>query len=245
MELVLDFGNTSKKIALFHDGKHVLLQSYSEISAEIMRDFFLSHPGITCSILSSVIHHPSSVEEVLKHSAQRVIFLDHDTPVPIKNCYRTPETLGRDRLAAVVGGAAEFPGEPVLVINAGTAITYDFIDSVGSYMGGGISPGMQMRFKALHTFTDKLPLVEYRELVEFPGTSTEDSILSGVVAGITGEMEAFGERMRSQYPEVKIILSGGDMIYFANRLKFNIFAIQNIVLTGLHQILMFNVNKTH
>ena len=138
----------------------------------------------------------------------------------------------------------KFPGKPVLVITAGTAITYDFINPSGEYLGGAISPGMQPRFKALHTFTGKLPLVEYKESIQVIGNDTENSILSGVINGIVGEMETFAVRLNAEYPELNIILSGGDLNYFVKRLKINIFAVSNIVLTGLHQILLFNVNRT-
>jgi type III pantothenate kinase len=128
---------------------------------------------------------------------------------------------------------------------SGTAITYDFINSSGEYMGGAISPGMKMRFNALHTFTGKLPLVEYKEkTVLILGDDTENSILSGVINGIVGEMEAFAMTLGGKNPELKIILSGGDLNYFVKRLKISIFAVTNIVLTGLHQILLFNVSKT-
>lgn len=243
MELVLDFGNTTQKIALFEKGEMILLQNYPVITDEIIKDFLKDHPGIESGILSSVIRHPQSLEEILRKTIRSFFVHTVKTPLPLKNSYQSPASLGTDRLAAAAGGASEFPGKPVLIINAGTAITYDFVDSSGTYTGGGISPGMQMRFKALHTFTGKLPLVEYREEFHFPGTSTDDSILSGVIGGITAEMEAFAEQLSARYPDLKIILSGGDLKYFANRLKFNIFAIQNIVLKGLHKILLFNVQK--
>ena len=243
MELILDFGNTSKKIALFEAGNLLLLQHHPEITPKIVGDFIEDHPGISSCILSSVIRHPSAIDELLVSRFPTWI-LDSNTPLPIHNSYRTPETLGKDRLAAAVAGALCFPGMPVLVINAGTAITYDFVNPSEEYLGGAISPGMQIRFKALHTFTGKLPLVEYKEELQFLGNDTENSILSGVINGIVGEIEAFASHFNAQFPELKIILSGGDLNYFAKRLKINIFAVANIVLTGLHQILLFNVNKT-
>ena len=243
MELVLDFGNTSKKIALFDAGNLVFLQHHPEIALETVRDFVENHPGITSCIFSSVIHHSVSIDEFLV-SRFPTLILDCSTPLPIHNGYKTPETIGKDRLAAAVAGAFCFPGKPVLVINAGTAITYDFVNPSGEYLGGAISPGMKMRFKALHTFTGKLPLVEYKETAEILGNDTENSILSGVINGIVGEMEAFATQIIAQYPELNIILSGGDLNYFVKRLKISIFAVTNIVLAGLHQILLFNVNKT-
>jgi type III pantothenate kinase len=217
--------------------------SNPEVSLELIQKFVRDHPGITSCILSSVIHHPEAIEGFLVAVFPTWI-MDSHTPLPIGNCYRTPETLGYDRLAAAVAGASQFPGEPVLVISAGTAITYDFINPAGEYIGGAISPGMQLRFKALHTFTGKLPLVEYKELVPELGNDTENSILSGVINGIVGEMEGFAHNYSSTYPGLKIILSGGDLNYFDKRLKISIFAFTNIVLAGLHQILQFNVSKT-
>ena len=243
MELVLDFGNTSRKIALFDNGVLQLLESSPEISPEIMATFISKHPGITSCILSSVIQHPTAINDILRSRFRTLIF-DRLTLLPIRNGYSTPETLGMDRLAAAVAGAFEFPGKPVLVINAGTAITFDFINSSGEYLGGAISPGMQLRFKSLHTFTGKLPLVDYKESVPVLGTNTENSILSGVINGIVGEIESFADHFHAENPELKIILSGGDMNYFVKRLKISIFAVTNIVLTGLHQILLFNVSKT-
>jgi type III pantothenate kinase len=243
MELILDFGNTRKKIALFKEGQLVALQQHADIDTGIILSFIEQNTGITAAILSSVIIHDPSIDALLR-SLFFTVILDETTPLPIRNCYRTPVTLGKDRLAAAVAGAAFFPGSPVLVINAGSAITYDVVNAAGAYCGGALSPGMKMRFRALHTFTGKLPLVEYKETIPVVGTDTEQSILSGVVHGIAGEMEEYIHLAKEQYPEMKVILSGGDMNYFVKRLKSNIFAIPNIVLSGLHQILMFNVSKT-
>lgn len=243
MELVLDFGNTSKKIALFDAGKLVSVTHHPEISLEIIGDLVRDHPGITHCILSSVIHHPVSIDKYLVSNFHTII-LDSNTPVPIQNGYKTTESLGKDRLAAAVAGAKEFPGKPVLVINAGTAITYDVVDVSGKYSGGAISPGMNLRFKALHNFTGKLPLIEYKDSVPILGEDTESSILSGVVNGIVAEMESFATQYQSHYPGLKIILSGGDLNYFVKRLKISIFAVSHIVLSGLHQILLFNAIKT-
>ncbi|MGE5423944.1 MAG: type III pantothenate kinase, partial [Syntrophothermus sp.] len=157
----------------------------------------------------------------------------------------TPDTLGRDRIAAATGGQSLFPGHDVLVINAGTCITYDFVTGNREYAGGSISPGMMMRFRALHTFTGKLPLLSPDETEILTGNSTESSIQSGVMEGITAEMEGITGKYRSLYPELKVVLSGGDLNYFVNRLKINIFAFPNIVIQGLHQILKFNVDNPY
>ncbi len=244
MELILDFGNTRQKAALFDQGILLLTESHSAISKEMIVDFTEGHPGITSCILSSVIQHDESIPEYL---GERMLFigLDEFTPVPVLNKYATKETLGKDRLAAAVAGAATFPGENVLIVNAGTALTFDFVTKAGEYLGGAISPGMQMRFNALHTFTDKLPLIAYRESCELVGTDTATSILSGVVNGMVAEIEGISRGYEDKFPGLKIIVSGGDLNYFVKRLKISIFALPNIVIHGLQQILSFNVNKAY
>ena len=134
-----------------------------------------------------------------------------------------------------------FPGRNVLVINAGTALTFDFINLENEYYGGAISPGMQMRFRALHTFTEKLPLLTYREETPLTGEDTETSILSGVIHGMTAEIEGICREYQGKWEDPVIILSGGDLNYFVKRLKISIFAVPNIVIQGLQQILVFNV----
>ena len=242
MDLVLDFGNTNKKIALFDEGRLLCVQSHKRITIKLLRNLETHYPGISSCILSSVVHVPVSLQRFLERHF-RLLLLDENTLVPVRNRYLSPETLGKDRLAAAVAGYHEFPGQPVLVINAGTAITYDLVTAEGDYTGGSITPGMNMRFKALHTFTRKLPLVSYRETGPGPGNDTESSLLTGVVNGIVAEMEGISKAWEQEYPGLKIILSGGDMNYFVNRLKINIFAIPNIVIHGLHQILRFNDQK--
>jgi type III pantothenate kinase len=242
MELILDFGNTQKKLALFDAGNLILIQNHPAISKEILAEFLENHPGIDSCILSSVIEHPVNIPDYLR---QKLLFigLDEHTPVPILNRYETAGSLGKDRLAAAVAGATMFPGKNVLVICAGTALTFDFVNAHSEYLGGSISPGMQMRFNALHTFTDKLPLLSYQEPAGLTGPNTRESILSGVINGITAEIDGIAHDYQGKYPDVKIILSGGDLNYFVKRLKISIFALPNIVIHGLQQILNFNVNK--
>ncbi|MCX6304196.1 MAG: type III pantothenate kinase [Bacteroidetes bacterium] len=242
MNLILDFGNTQKKLALFNAGELMLVENHPVVSIEMIAAFISAHPGITCCILSSVVQHDREITEYL-HRRLHFICLDEHTGIPIRNRYHTKDSLGKDRLAAAVAGAARFPGENVLVINAGTALTFDFVNGQGEYLGGSISPGMQMRFNALHTFTDKLPLLTYREHVDLVGADTHMSILSGVINGIVAEIEGFSLHYMESYPGLKIIVSGGDLNYFVKRLKISIFALPNIVIHGLQQILLFNVNK--
>jgi type III pantothenate kinase len=243
MDLIIDLGNTNKKLALFENGKLTELQLIPEITLKVLREFVKQHPLIEHCILSSVIDHPDSFSHFLEERFS-FIELNVNTPIPVKNFYRQPETLGNDRLAAAVAGASIFPGKDVLVINLGTCITYDFIARKNEYLGGAISPGMQMRFIALNTFTGKLPLITFKEKAGLIGTDTENSILSGVLNGIMREVEGTIAQYRKKYRGLKVILSGGDLFYFDKRLKISIFAVPNIVLQGLYQILAFNVKKT-
>jgi type III pantothenate kinase len=240
MNLVLDFGNTFQKLALFDEGQLIHIEQHQKISLPIIRTFADNHPGIESCILSSVIRHSSSINNFLKKKF-RFIELTEYTPLPLLNSYHSPKKLGKDRLAAVAGGASFFPCSDLLVIVAGTCITYNILTSANEFQGGAISPGLKMRFQALHTFTGNLPLVSFVEFYDPLGTNTEQSILSGVINGIISEMEGFYFLYKKKFPELKIILSGGDLNYFDNRLKINIFAIPNIVILGLHQILTFNV----
>lgn len=243
MDLVLDLGNTNKKLALFKKGRLNVLEQFPEISLAIVKDFIFRHPGIDNCILSSVISHPSSITRHLNKNF-RLIELTEKTPLPIINRYRSKTSLGKDRLAAAVGGALKFPGEDVLVITAGTCITYDFVNSRNEYLGGAISPGIAMQLQALHTFTGKLPLVSLRNAGVLTGRDTEESILSGVLTGTTAEIEGVTSRYLDKFPGIRIILSGGDQKYFDKRLNISIFAIPNIVILGLHQILDFNAHSS-
>jgi len=241
--LVLDFGNTQKKLALFDKGRLTMVESHTAVTKSVIARFISQRPGITACILSSVVSHSPAIPKFLELK-MHYIGLDAHTPVPLRNRYRTKGTLGKDRLAAAVYGATAFPGENVLVINAGTALTYDFVDSGGEYPGGSISPGMQMRFNALHTFTDRLPLISYAGKVSPVGTTTRTSILSGVVNGMVAEMEGIANGYRERFPGLVVVLSGGDLNYFVKRLKISIFARPNVVIHGLQQILAFNVPES-
>ncbi len=251
MYLIFDLGNTNKKIAVLPPGELTAEEfsrmqdeiiSSPEISLQSVREFTSRYPSIGACIVSSVIPFPASVSGWLRKRFRYLEF-DHLTPLPIHNLYHSPETLGKDRLAAAVAGASIYPRKPVLVVNAGTAITYDLVTADGKYMGGGISMGMNMRFRALHTFTKQLPLLTWSEIDFLVGDDTDRSVLSGVINGMAAEMEGMIARYREEYPGIRVIMSGGDLNYFVNRLKISIFALPNIVIYGLQQILAFNDKK--
>jgi len=242
MYLVIDLGNTNKKFAVFSNGKLNTLKILPDISLPVVRSFVRDHPGITHCILSSVISYPQSIKKYLQKQFN-FIELDEGTLLPINNRYKTPKTLGTDRLAAAVAGHLRFRKNAVLVITAGSCITYDFINLQGDYLGGSISPGIEMRFRALHTFTGKLPLISGKNRATLIGKTTPDSILSGVINGILAEVEGIITRYLQKHRNLKVILSGGDYKYFEKRLKIKTFAAPNIVIEGLHQILELNAGK--
>jgi type III pantothenate kinase len=174
--------------------------------------------------------------------ARKKFILRHTLPLPITNHYATPATLGVDRLAGACGARQMFPGSNCLVIDAGTCITYDFLDAGGSYLGGGISPGLHMRFQAVHTFTKKLPLVQAVDNINLIGNSTEQCIQSGVIHGVLEEVQGIIRQYREKFEDLKVILCGGDTHFFENQLKASIFAVPELVLSGLNSILIYNVN---
>ena len=240
--LVLDFGNTATKVAIF-DSKSIVFQDFYEIfSISILKDLLRRYPGLGSCIYSTVIHLDEKFTNEMSQLLS-TIPLDYSTPIPIINSYQTPQTLGKDRLSAAVGAFSLFPGENVLSIDAGTALKFDFINSDGKYLGGSISPGMKIRFQSLHTFTDKLPLISWQDFENLIGKTTQESILSGVINGMVAEIDGMINNYKTKFPDVKVVLSGGESIYFEKLLKNSIFAVPNLVLIGLNEILKFNEEK--
>ncbi|MCX6280520.1 MAG: type III pantothenate kinase [Bacteroidetes bacterium] len=239
MYLIIDLGNTNKKLALFSNGRLKKMKLLPVISLQAVKSFVKENPGITHCILSSVIHYPPSIKKFLEKNFM-LVEPDKATPLPLQNLYKTPDSLGKDRLAAAVAGHFRFPKDPVLIITAGTCITYDFVNDRGEYLGGGISPGIQMRFLALNTFTGKLPLISGKNRANLTGTTTKESILSGVINGALAEVDGIIARYLHENKMLKVILSGGDLKYFDKRLKIKTFAVPNIVIEGLYLILELN-----
>ena len=243
MNLIIDTGNTLTKIALFQGRELVAFTSFAGVDTKHIIQFCEANPLIKNAILSTVKEHPAEVDQFLKQNFNTILF-SHKTPVPVINKYSTPETLGKDRLAGVIGAQHLFHACDILVIDAGTAITYDLITANGEYFGGAISPGITMRYKALHTFTSRLPLMDYYDEAPLIGDNTSSSIQSGVLNGVVSEMEGIIKRYQLRYAGLKIIMTGGDHNYFDKRLKIKTFAAPNLVLEGLNLILNFNI-ETH
>lgn len=242
MKLVLDAGNTFVKVALFKGTDLESLKTLRSDNIPLLLEYLHSISGWESAIMSAVIDIPDEVREILANRG-RFVELTHETPIPVAIDYKTPSTLGRDRIAGVVAASVIYPGHDVLVIDAGTCITYDILSRDMVYLGGSISPGVSMRFKALHTFTGHLPLLDGRHDCCFTGKSTAESILSGVMNGVVFEMQGFINGYLPRYPGLKVVMSGGDLSYFDNRLKISIFASHNLVLQGLNQILDYNASS--
>ncbi len=240
--IVIDIGNTRIKTGLFEGAGLQQLKLWPTEDVEKML-YWTTNQKAENVILSTVAGHPaSSIENRLRRQFF-YICLDPATPVPINNRYRTPQTLGQDRLAAVVGAFQLYPYENCLVIDAGTCITYDLIDRKGNFLGGNIAPGINLRLKAMHAFTAGLPQVPAGETESWIGNTTSSAMRNGAQLGAVLEMEGFIGNCRRQMGEVNVILTGGDADFFAKKLKSEIFVNHHLVLLGLNKILTYNVKR--
>ena len=237
--LVIDIGNSRTKFAVFNNRR--LEEIFTDLTIEEAEALISTHQ-ISNSILSSVKRDTAGWEEFLKENTDFLRFSAQlKTSVHIK--YLTPGTLGLDRLAAVIGAYALYPNRNCLVIDAGTCITYDAVDTEGNYYGGSISPGLKMRLQAMHTFTGGLPAVELNEnFADWQGNDTVSAMLSGVVNGTRSEVLGFIDDYSSRYSNLQVVLCGGDMNFFDTRLKSSIFAQTfktepHLVLIGLNEVI--------
>ncbi len=240
MNLIIDIGNTVAKLAVFDGDKMVEVLRGSNHSLDCLPMLCHRYPIERC-IIASVITLSNTIRRQLTEVDFEILELDYNTPVPITNNYKSPQTLGMDRLAAVVGANYLLPGKNLLVIDAGTALTCEFIDAEGRYWGGNISPGIYVRFKALNACCDKLPLIERRGDVPEFGYNTETAIRAGVIKGMEFEIMGYIHLMQKKYPDLLIFLTGGDKFSFDTNLKSIIFADRFLVLKGLNRILNYNV----
>lgn len=237
MNLIIDIGNTKQKLALVKNNSIISIISAPKIKEEVLEKTFLEHK-IEKAIISNVRkkEQVSSLLEIISQHIKLVKYQDLKD-FPIKNAYKTPNSLGTDRLAAAVGSQVFAKGSNVLVIQVGTCITYEFIDKNSIYHGGAISPGTLMRFKSLNHYTGNLPLIKYQEISDIIGKNTEESILSGVLFGIISEIDGNIEKYKNKYPDLRIIMTGGGAKYFEKLLKNEIFAVPNLVIIGLNYLL--------
>ena len=238
MNLVFDIGNSSTKLAVFNEGEKITVFRSRDYSCEKL-DKKLSVYKIDRAIISSVKEIPEFIIDLLSVNIPFVHILSHKSKLPFKNEYETPETLGTDRIAAVAGAYNIFPGEKILVIDAGTAITFDFL-SGNSYKGGNISPGLRMRFKALNRFTGKLPLLTPESEYLFPGKNTAGAITGGVISGMIYEINEYIRTFEEKHSEAKVVLTGGDGEFFKDKIDKRHVYMPDIVIDGLNFILEYN-----
>ena len=240
MNLIVDAGNTAIKLAVFNRENLLFDESLGTSEfIERIKAVFEKYPNINSAIVSA--SGSLSGNDIAALSVFcKVHILDHTSKIPFKNSYATPQTLGVDRIALATAAFYHNPTANTLVIDAGTCVTYDMVNDYGEYLGGGISPGLQMRYEALHNQTSKLPLLSLSEPLDLIGNSTAASIHSGVVNGILSEIDGVIERYQSRFKELTVILTGGDAHFLSKRLKNTIFADSKFLLVGLNFLLEYN-----
>lgn len=240
MNLIIDVGNTFVKFAVFNNVDLLYKTSFKLLEFEehyktIKRVF----PELKCAIISSVGYLSKQQINGVKKDF-KVVILNSETKVPFYNLYKTPNTLGVDRIALVCASVNTFSNKNVLIIDAGTCITYDFITTKNEYLGGAISPGLRLRYKSLNDLTANLPLLETKQPKTIIGNSTESSIHSGIVNGVIKEIDGVIDHYKGLYSDLTVILTGGDTNFLSNQLKNSIFANINFLLEGLNFILLYN-----
>jgi type III pantothenate kinase len=233
--IIIDIGNSFTKLFVT-DGVEIRYSTVYITKTDLEKIFVL-FPRIKSGIYSVSGQIPGDMEDFLNEKLDSLIHFTSETPIPIKNQYKTPKTLGSDRLAAAIGVNYFFPNTNVMIFDFGTAITIDFVDSENNYLGGNISPGLSIRLKSLNYFTSKLPLVSVSDKIKEIGTTTKEAIESGVVHGIIGETLNYIHK----YVDNKMIFTGGDYFYFAEKIKIPIFVFQNPVVFGLNRVLHHNL----
>ena len=241
MNLIVDIGNTYLKIALFEKNNLIEKFSFHHNYLDNIKNILSKNP-VKNSIISNVSEINDELISYLNDNTDLVLF-KNILKLPFKNTYSSKETLGQDRIALVSSASYQFPDENVLIIDAGTCITYDFKNHNNEYIGGGISPGIKMRFKSLNLFTSKLPLIDVFDDFELIGNNTKESLISGVVNGTIMEINGIIQQYCDKFKNIRIILTGGDSKFLLKRIKNTIFADQNFLTKGLNYLLEANIEK--
>ena len=236
--LIIDIGNTLCKVAVFEN--QVITQKFTlnDIDFESLKKE-INFLNISTCLVSSTRKMPTNLIEDLK-SVTQCMWLDTDLKLPFKNKYATPNTLGKDRIALAAAAVSEFKNKNTLVLDIGTCLTYEMVTETSEYLGGAISPGMQMRFKSLNRFTEGLPLINSKKPVDLIGNTTETNILSGVINGMKEEMDGTINTYKARFSKLNVVLTGGDQVFFAECLKNNFFARPEFLLRGLNFIAELN-----
>jgi len=240
MNLIIDVGNTLVKLAVFQE--NVLFEKYTtqhDGFLNAVKQVLIKYPIISKGIISSVGKLNKEDVKVVESEIDLLI-LNSETKQPFENLYKTPKTLGVDRIALVSASVEQFPNANVLIIDAGTCITYDFINDKNDFFGGAISPGIRLRYHSLHNLTANLPLLESKLPESLIGNTTDSSIHSGVVFGVLKEIDGVINEYKEKYSDLTVILTGGDTNFLSKQLKNGIFANSNFLLEGLNFILEYN-----
>ena len=241
MNLVVDIGNNFFKLGIFENSNLVFsfFDKNDKIDVEIEK-IIRSYSKITSALISNV--SSIKINDILNKLNIKIYELDSTFIFPFKLNYKTPESLGNDRLALAAAATILFPNSNNLVIDAGTCITIDFINNYNHFMGGSISPGVKMRYDSLNHYTANLPLLKNENNFNYPGDSTNASIHAGIIGGVSNEINGFIKQINSRNDKVNVILTGGDAKILSKTLKITIFANQNFILEGLNSILNLNKN---
>ena len=241
MNLAVDIGNTRTKAAVFQE--HTILETFVIQNVDFYEEVknIISDFQIERIVMSSVADIETKYLKKIEKMVS-VFVVSTEMKLPFNNRYGTPKTLGIDRIALAAAASKLYSNQNCLVIDAGTCITYDFLNSKNEYLGGAIAPGLEMRYKALNTFTAKLPKLSIHVPNNPIGKSTDESIHSGVVFGVIHEIEGVINRYQQNYPDLTVVLTGGDSNFLSKQLKSGIFANQNFLVVGLNEILILNHN---
>jgi len=234
IRICFDFGNTRTKAAVFNNKELILIHVFTELSIESITEF-VQEWAPEKTILSSVIHHDKEIEAVLAaHS--KFHLLGPESKINFTTPVGKPESIGADRIALISAVIDEYPDQHNLVIALGSCITYNFVNKSHEFLGGSISPGMQMRFKSMHELTALLPMVQPSSQFPLVGYDTKTNLLSGVILGIAAEIDGIVAAYEEKYANFNVLLTGGDISYFAPHLKKRIFADPNLIFKGLYAI---------
>lgn len=237
--ICIDIGNTQSKIGIFEDSELIDTILVDSITEDLLDTLFNKY-HIKNSIVSNVNESSSKITEILKSKTNYINF-DNFTKIPFLNLYKTPETLGLDRIALVAAATNLETPNNVLVVSLGTCVTFEFLNRKLEYLGGAISPGLLMRLKAMNEFTAKLPLLDLDEPTDFNGSSTNECMQSGAFYGITGEINGRLSLYENKFGKTDLVLSGGDCFLFEKHLKNALFAHPYLTLFGLNKIINYNV----
>jgi len=242
MNLVIDCGNTFIKIYIYSNDKSI---HYENVRTNLLDEVFIinlfkSFKNINNCIISESIILKKEVLKTIENQNIKPLIDIYSLNLPLIINYNNNDKLGIDRIAGAVAAKKIFPNNPVLIIDAGTAITYDIVDEKNCFLGGAISPGIALRFKSLHNNSSRLPLVNIKNIIPYNANSTNDCILSGVINGLLFEINGWITHYSKNYDNLRIILTGGDCNYLHNKIKTTIFAEPNLIANGLNVILEIN-----